>query len=65
MELLRELFEIMNEGKKKDKITLDPLKPRNKHLNDVLRARKSGAHYDARNDYNRAKEKNKIRKGDE
>lgn len=55
-------------SKKNDNIIkLEPLKPRNKHLNDVLRSRKGGVHYDEKSDYNRAKEKAKLNsaKGDE
>lgn len=55
MNLLKELLA----ESKQDKIKLDPLKPRNKRGNDVLRSKKSGRHYNAKTDYVRAKEKEK------
>jgi len=39
-----------------------PSAPRAKHLHDVMAGRKGGAHYDAKADYKRSKEKEKARK---
>lgn len=50
---------VMREGKETVKVAAP--KARNKHLNDVLKGRKGGRHYDARADYVRAKEKQKTR----
>lgn len=36
-------------------------KPRNKQVNDVLRSKKGGRHFDAKVDYKRSKEKEKVR----
>lgn len=44
-----------------DPIIIEPPKPRNKQLNDILRTRKGGTHYDPKGDYVRAKEKKKVR----
>lgn len=65
MELLKELLHIgdavLSEANKPTSVKVPALAPRNKQLNDVLRTRKGGKHYDARSDYVRAKEKVKIR----
>lgn len=58
MELLRELL-----TESENKVKLDPLKPRNKRGNDVLRSKKSARHYNAKKDYVRAKEKDKVQRG--
>lgn len=50
------LKELLNE-----KIKNKPKAPRAKKLHDAMMGRKSGAHYDAKRDYVRAKEKQKIR----
>lgn len=44
------------------KLKLVTLKPRNQQLHNVLGTRKGGRHYDAKSDYNRAKEKSKAKK---
>lgn len=49
----------VREGKETVKVEVP--KPRNKQLNDTLKGRKGGRHYDARSDYVRAKEKHKAR----
>jgi hypothetical protein len=48
--------------KKAEKIKVPVEKPTNKGLNDALLSKKSGAHYSAKFDYDRAKEKSKHRK---
>lgn len=38
------------------------MKPRAKHVNDVLRSKKGGAHYSPKTDFKRSKEKEQNRK---
>jgi hypothetical protein len=62
MDLLKELFlinkaEALSEGKKSGVINVDVLKPRNKHVNDILRSKKGGRHHDRKSDFKRAKQK--------
>lgn len=66
MKLIKELLDItaQRELDESDKVKLDPLKPRNKRGHDILRSKKSARHYNARNDYVRAKEKDKTRRED-
>lgn len=63
MKVLREL--LREDKQDTDKITVELPKPRNKQLNDVLRTRKGGRMQDKRKDYDRNKEKQKARKGDD
>lgn len=57
MKVLRELLDLSEADENKMKI--DQPKPRGKQVNDVLRTRKGGRHFDKRKDYDRAKEKQK------
>lgn len=63
MELLKELFRISTQldEKKKETITVPTLKPRAKHLNDILRSKKGGRHR-AATDYDRNAAKRETRK---
>ena len=48
----------VNEAKKEN----PTIKPRNKHLNDILMSKKGGKHYSEKTDYKRAAEKQKAKK---
>ena len=57
MKQLKELPTILEKVKK----NASPSRAGSKTLNDVLKTKKGGAHYDPKSDYVRAKEKRKIR----
>jgi hypothetical protein len=73
MKLLKEMLDAIDYAKqltesKDDTVDAKLPKPRNKHVNDVLKSKKGGRHYDPKSDYKRSKEKEKVRldvKGDE
>lgn len=54
----------LSEANKPAPIKLDALPVRNKALNDALKSKRGGKHYDARADYVRAKEKHKTQRND-
>lgn len=60
MQFLRELLKLTE-----DKVVGKLPKARNKQLNDVLLSKKGGRHYNAKKDYKRSQEKQKIRKEQE
>lgn len=43
------------------KITIEVPKPRAKRVNDILRSKRGGRHYDQKSDYNRAKNNQRER----
>lgn len=65
MKVIKELLNIVAQqelDESENKIKLDPIKPRNKEGNDILRSKKNSRHYNPKTDYVRSKEKRRTQK---